>query len=137
MESSEGALQNYALLSQVLIIPGWGYITVDQLDSPFEDHDNQLYSCTLCNETFALPISLKKHQRLRHGNINHSSFKCKRTFKNFNSLKHHIVVHNDDNDGNSRNKRQRRSSSPQPGPSGLQSGGDGKRRRSRTALNTF
>ncbi|GBM25736.1 hypothetical protein AVEN_242004-1 [Araneus ventricosus] len=53
-------------------------------------------------------------------------------------LKRHIVVHNDDNDGNSRNKRQRRSSSPQPGPSGLQSGSDGtRRRRSRTALNTF
>ncbi|GBM25732.1 hypothetical protein AVEN_242000-1 [Araneus ventricosus] len=56
----------------------------------------------------------------------------------FGGLKRHIVVHDDYNNGNSRNKRQGRSSSPQPGPSGLQSGSDGtRRRRSRTALNTF
>lgn len=68
MESTETTLSNSALPSQVLTIPGWGSITVDQLDSPFEDDDIQLYSCTLCDETFSLPSSLKKHERLRHRN---------------------------------------------------------------------
>ncbi|GBM60376.1 hypothetical protein AVEN_156938-1 [Araneus ventricosus] len=125
------------LPSQVLTILGGGYITVDQLDSPLEDDDDQLYSCRLCGETFTLSSSLKKYERLRHGNNNHSCFKCKRTFKNIDGLKCHIVAHNDDNDCNSRNKRQTRYSSPQASPSGLQSGGDGPIRRPKAALNTF
>ncbi|GBM28881.1 hypothetical protein AVEN_43591-1 [Araneus ventricosus] len=122
MASTEATLQNSSLPLQVLTIPDWGYITVDQLDSPSEDDDNKLYSCMLCDETFTLPSSLKKHERLRHENIYHSCFKCKRTFKNIDGLKRHIVLHNVDNDGNSRNKRQRRSSSPQEGHYGLRLG---------------
>ncbi|GBM22583.1 hypothetical protein AVEN_184005-1 [Araneus ventricosus] len=119
MESTEGALQNYSLSLQVLITPGRGYITVDQLDSPFEDDDNQLYSRTLCCKTFTLPSSLRKHERLRHGSTNHNSFKCKRNIEKLKSLKRHILVHDKDNESNSRNKRQRQSSSQQPGPFGL------------------
>ncbi|GBM02654.1 hypothetical protein AVEN_258954-1 [Araneus ventricosus] len=69
MESTEAALENP---SSIIAIPGCGYITVDQLDLPFEDHENDavdpVFSCTLCGETFALPSSLKNHERLRHGN---------------------------------------------------------------------
>ncbi|GBL72530.1 hypothetical protein AVEN_242815-1 [Araneus ventricosus] len=69
MESTEAALEN---LSSIITIPGWGFITVDQLDSPFEDDENDtvdpVFPCTLCGETFALPSSLKNHERLRHGN---------------------------------------------------------------------
>ncbi|GBN42475.1 hypothetical protein AVEN_32438-1 [Araneus ventricosus] len=129
MQSTDATLQNCTLPSQVLTIPSWGYITVDQLDSPSQDDDNQLYSSTLCDETFTLPSSLKKHGRLRHGNNHHSCFKCKRTFKNIDGLNRHIVMHNDDNDGNSRNKRRRRSSSPQADPSNLQSGGGARKRK--------
>ncbi|GBM70239.1 hypothetical protein AVEN_154742-1 [Araneus ventricosus] len=69
MESTEAALEN---LSSIIIVPGWGFITVDQLDSPFEDDENDtvdpVFPCTLCGETFALPSNLKNHERLRHGN---------------------------------------------------------------------
>ncbi|GBL89285.1 hypothetical protein AVEN_145511-1 [Araneus ventricosus] len=69
MESTEAALENP---SSIITIPGRGYITVDQLDSPFEDDDNEtvdpVFPCTLCGETFAPPSSLKNHVRLRHGN---------------------------------------------------------------------
>ncbi|GBN60717.1 hypothetical protein AVEN_48476-1 [Araneus ventricosus] len=69
MESTEALLEN---LSSIITIPGWGFITVDQLDSPFEDDENDtvdpVFPCTLCGETFALPSSLKNHERLRHGN---------------------------------------------------------------------
>ncbi|GBO23025.1 hypothetical protein AVEN_255428-1 [Araneus ventricosus] len=69
MESTEAALEN---LSSIITIPGWGFITVEQLDSPFEDDENDtvdpVFPCTLCGETFALPSSLKNHERLRHGN---------------------------------------------------------------------
>ncbi|GBM19924.1 hypothetical protein AVEN_29598-1, partial [Araneus ventricosus] len=74
--------------------------TVDQLDLPFEDEENDtvdpVFPCTLCFETFSLPSSLKNHERLRHGN-----------------------------------KRQRRDPSPQPVTSGLQSGGGAARKRQR------
>ncbi|GBN74937.1 hypothetical protein AVEN_265797-1 [Araneus ventricosus] len=96
MESTQATLQNSTLPSQVLTIPGWGYITADKLDSSFENDDNQLYSCTLCDETFNLASSLKKQERLRHGNNHHSCFKCKRIFKNIDSLKRCIGLHNDD-----------------------------------------
>ncbi|GBO20581.1 hypothetical protein AVEN_111496-1 [Araneus ventricosus] len=69
MESTEAALENP---SSIITIPGWGFITVDQLDSPFEDDENDtvdlVFPCTLRGETFALPSSLKDHERLRHGN---------------------------------------------------------------------
>ncbi|GBM96706.1 hypothetical protein AVEN_1236-1 [Araneus ventricosus] len=114
-----------------------GRVAVDEvankLDISHGTDDNQLYSCTLCDETFTLPSSLKKHERLRHATNNHSFFKCKRTFENSDGLKRHIVLYDDDNDGNSRNKQQRQSSSPQPGPSCLQSGVGSPIRRSRTA----
>ncbi|GBN82319.1 hypothetical protein AVEN_36122-1 [Araneus ventricosus] len=65
MESTEAALEN---LSSIITIPGWGFITVDQLDSPFEDDENDtvdpVFLCTLCGEMFALPSSLKNHERL-------------------------------------------------------------------------
>ncbi|GBN96106.1 hypothetical protein AVEN_52549-1, partial [Araneus ventricosus] len=69
MESTEAALENP---STIITIPGYDYITVDQLDSPFEDDENDtanpVFPCTLCGEQFALPSSLKNHERLRHGN---------------------------------------------------------------------
>ncbi|GBM16993.1 hypothetical protein AVEN_133272-1 [Araneus ventricosus] len=70
MESTEAALEN---LLSIFTIPGWGFITVNQLDSPFENDVNDtvdpVFPCTLCGETFALPSSMKNHERLRHGNI--------------------------------------------------------------------
>ncbi|GBM91882.1 hypothetical protein AVEN_36267-1 [Araneus ventricosus] len=69
MQSTEAALENP---SSIITIPCWGYITVDQLDSPFEDDENDtvdpVFPCTLCGKTIALPSSLKSHERLRHGN---------------------------------------------------------------------
>ncbi|GBN67380.1 hypothetical protein AVEN_149573-1 [Araneus ventricosus] len=124
--------------SEILTAAGWGDLTVDQLDSSFEeDDDDQLYSCLLCSDTFTLPSSLKKHERLRHGNNRHGCFQCKKSFKNIDGLKRHFALHADEDDENRKTKRPRRSSSPQPGPSGLQSGAGGPIRRSRTALNTF
>ncbi|GBN26012.1 hypothetical protein AVEN_141625-1 [Araneus ventricosus] len=100
MESTEINLQNATLLSQVLTIPGYDYLTVDQLDSTFEYDANQLNSWTLCDETFTLPCSLKCHARLRYGNNHHICLKCKGTFKNIDGLKRHIVLYDDDNDSN-------------------------------------
>ncbi|GBN45141.1 hypothetical protein AVEN_14159-1 [Araneus ventricosus] len=69
MESTEAALENP---SSIITILGWGFITVDQLESPFNDDENDavnpVFPCTLCGKTFALPSSLKNHERLRHGN---------------------------------------------------------------------
>ncbi|GBM39842.1 hypothetical protein AVEN_45798-1 [Araneus ventricosus] len=69
MESTEAALE---IISSIITIPGWGFITADQLDSPFEDDENAtvdpVFPCTLCGETFALPSSLKNHERPRHEN---------------------------------------------------------------------
>ncbi|GBM75530.1 hypothetical protein AVEN_180642-1 [Araneus ventricosus] len=75
MESTVAALENS---SSIITIPGWGYITVEQMDSPFEDDENDavdpVFPCTLCGETFALPSSLKNHERLRHGNKRQSRY---------------------------------------------------------------
>ncbi|GBM54191.1 hypothetical protein AVEN_11258-1 [Araneus ventricosus] len=95
-----------------------------------------MFSYNLVQCVVRLSLSqVKKHERFTHGNNRHESFQFK-NLKKTNVLKQHIVLHNDDSDDNRGNKRPRRSASPQPGPSGLQSGA-GSAKRSRTALNTF
>ncbi|GBO12635.1 hypothetical protein AVEN_197939-1 [Araneus ventricosus] len=72
-ELKKGVFPNVA---QHFIVYSWlcqrGFITVDELDSLFEDDENDtvdpVFPCTLCGETVALPSSLKNHERLRHGN---------------------------------------------------------------------
>ena len=125
MDSAEGILEEQ---SQVFTIPGWGDITAEQLDSPFEDDEcvpeNILFSCDLCNKTFTHLLSLKKHLRITHGNLVQSSFKCKRTFKNIIPLKRHTVVHNDDKnvDDSGRNRRNKIHRYDQPPQASLTGG---------------
>lgn len=121
MESTEAALEN---LSSIITIPGWGFITVDQLDSPFEDDENDtvdpVFPCTLCGETFALPSSLKNHERLRHGN--------KRQRRDPSQQPGPYSLQSG---GGAARKRQRRDPTSQPGPSTLQSDADGPRKQRR------
>ncbi|GBL99934.1 DNA oxidative demethylase ALKBH2 [Araneus ventricosus] len=120
-ESTEAALENPA---SIITIPGWGYITVDQLDLPFEDDEydkiDPIFPCTLCGETFALPSSLKSHERLRHGN------KRQRRDPSMQPSLSGLQ-----SGGGAARKRQRRDPMPQPGLSTLQSDADGPRKQRR------
>ncbi|GBN72660.1 hypothetical protein AVEN_170587-1, partial [Araneus ventricosus] len=121
MESTEAALEN---LSSIITIPGWGFITVDQLDSPFEDDENDtvdpVFPCTLCGETFALPSNLKNHERLRHGNKRQRRVKPQQP-----------GPYSLQSGGGAARKRQRRDPTSQPGPSTLQSDANGPRKQKR------
>ncbi|GBM64695.1 DNA oxidative demethylase ALKBH2 [Araneus ventricosus] len=118
MESTEAALEN---LSSIITIPGWSFITVHQLDSPFEDDGNDtvdtVFPCTLRGKTFALPSNLKNHERLRHGN--------KRQRRDPSQQPGPYSLQS--GDGAAR-KSQRRDPTSQPGPSTLQSDANGPRK---------
>ncbi|GBO23027.1 hypothetical protein AVEN_178288-1 [Araneus ventricosus] len=121
MESTEAALENP---SSVISIPGWGYITVDQLDSSFEDDENDIvdpvFPSTLCGETFALSCSLKNHERLSNGN--------KRQRRDHSPQPGPAGLQSG---GGASSKRQRRDPTPQPDSSTLQSDADGPRKQRR------
>ncbi|GBO05180.1 DNA oxidative demethylase ALKBH2 [Araneus ventricosus] len=121
MESTEAAFEN---LSSIITIPGWGFITVDQLESQFEDDENDTVDpvilCKLCGETFALPSNLKNHERLRHGN--------KRQRRDPSQQPGPYSLQSG---GGAARKGQRRDPTLQPGPSTLQSDANGPRKQKR------
>ncbi|GBO24792.1 hypothetical protein AVEN_54540-1 [Araneus ventricosus] len=122
MDSTNTPLQNP---SSAAGFPGWGSISTDQLDSPSENvTTDPVFSCPSCSDTFTLRSSLKKHERLKHGNKRQRRDPSPQPGPS------------DLQPGADTRKRQRRDPSSQPGSSTLQSDGP-QRRRFRAALNTF
>ncbi|GBM76257.1 hypothetical protein AVEN_105436-1 [Araneus ventricosus] len=112
------------MISSIITIPGWFFTTADQLDSPFEDDENDtvnpVFPCTLCGETFVQPSSLKNHENLRHGN------KRQRCDPSQQPGPYSLQSGRD-----AGRKRQRRDPTSQPGPSTMHSDADGPRKQRR------
>ncbi|KAF8789432.1 Retrovirus-related Pol polyprotein type-2 like protein [Argiope bruennichi] len=101
MESIEDVFENseLPLNSEVLALADFGDLTTEQLDSPFEDDEDdspKQFACSLCEKCFNLQSNLKKHERIIHRTKSLECFKCKKTFTSICNLKRHTEWHDDD-----------------------------------------